>query len=197
MSSESSLSRQQRRVPGEPELWIFILGDLVVFAVLFGAWGVESAGQQVAFAADRQHLHAGWGLVNTILLLSGSAAVAIGLAAARHGHWRRAAAGYAGAFTCGLAFVAVKGFEYRSALTSPAHVGESDFFLWYFALTGIHLVHVVVGLAALVLGWRRCRAPRGHGHDEPLLEGVGVYWHLVDVLWIVLFALLYLGPVAS
>lgn len=64
--------------------------------------------------------------------------------------------------------------------------------MYYFVFTGIHLIHVIVGIVALLLMIQRCTKPRVSTRDIPFLEGASVYWHMVDILWIVLFLLIYL-----
>ena len=182
---------QARRghVPGEPELWVFIFGDLVVFGLFFAVLGWQHVAEPAAYGAGQGLLHQGLGLVNTLLLLTSSAAVASGLASARAGSLAAARRWYVGAIGLGGGFVVVKAIEY----TSHARAGiapNADFFTYYFVFTGIHLLHVLVGLACLAAAAKHCA--RAEPVSVPLLEGLGVYWHLVDLLWIALFALIYL-----
>lgn len=182
---------RRRHVPGEAELWILILGDLAVFTVFFGVLGWQHRTDPASYADGQAGLATGLGLLNTVLLLTGSAFVASALGAARRGRWAAARQGYRAGIVCGLGFVAVKAVEYAG------HAGETvDAFLSsYFVFTGIHLLHVLVGLVCLSVAARRCRdaAAWEEPVSERLLEGLGVYWHLVDLLWIVLFVLLYLA----
>lgn len=182
---------RHRHVPGEAELWILVLGDLAVFTVFFGVLGWQHHTDPASYAAGQAGLDTGLGLLNTLLLLTGSALVATALTRARAGHWVAARGGYLLAIACGLGFVVVKAVEYAG------HAGEpvSDFGSYYFVFTGIHLAHVLAGLVCLTVAARRCQRAAWHGEPAPerLLEGLGVYWHLVDLLWIVLFVLLYLA----
>lgn len=182
---------RRRHVPGEAELWILVLGDLAVFTVFFGVLGWQHRTDPASYAAGQDGLDTGLGLLNTLLLLTGSALVASALTRARAGHWTAARRGYLAAVACGLGFVAVKAVEYAG------HAGEpgSDFVSSYFVFTGIHLAHVLAGLVCLAVAARRCAVAAAWEEpvSERLLEGLGVYWHLVDLLWIVLFVLLYLA----
>lgn len=182
---------RRRQVPGEAELWILVLGDLAVFTVFFGVLGWQHHTHPASYAAGQSGLATGLGLLNTLLLLTGSALVASALTRARAGHWVAARGGYLIAIACGLGFVAVKVVEYAG------HAGEpvDDFGSYYYVFTGIHLAHVLAGLVCLTVAAHRCglAARRGEPPSERLLEGLGVYWHLVDLLWIVLFVLLYLA----
>ncbi|ALG11299.1 cytochrome c oxidase subunit 3 [Kibdelosporangium phytohabitans] len=187
--SEETLVRRRRggHVPGEPELWMLILDDLVVFGVFFGVRGRNHAAQPELFAWGRQHLDTTTGLANTLILLTSSFAVARGLEHIRADDGRRAARAYGAAAVLGGAFVVLKAIEYSAHLAGTP-LG-TEFFVYYFVFTGIHLVHVLVGLGALAVLARRAPRPQP---SVALFEGVGVYWHMVDVLWIVLFYLVYL-----
>lgn len=182
----------RRRVPGEPELWILLLGDLAVFTVFFGVLGWQHRSHPTSYAAGQAGLSSGLGLANTVLPLTGSALVASALNAARARRWTQARNGYLAAALCGLGFVAIKAVEY-SHQAGRGTVGGDDFLTYYFVFTGIHLAHVVVGLACLGVAARRCASGAKWPPSVGLLEGLGAYWHLVDLVWIVLFALLYLA----
>ncbi|MEU2031099.1 cytochrome c oxidase subunit 3 [Nocardia amamiensis] len=192
MRSETFARRDRRRphVPGEPELWMLILGDLTVFAVFFGIWAWQRAAQPALFAAGRDTLDTTLGLTNTLILITSSMAVACGLDHLRTGEPQRAARAYLAAAALGAGFVAVKTVEYHQHLAAGQTPATGDFFMYYFVFTGIHLLHVLAGLAGLVLLSRRCRSREP---SRVLFEGVGVYWHMVDVIWIVLFYLVYLA----
>lgn len=194
MSAESrSLSRARaRHVPGEPELWMFIFGDLAVFALFFGILGWNHATQGEVFTAGQAHLNTGFGLINTMVLITSSAAVAYGLDLARCGRGAAARRAYLTAAALGAVFVVVKAFEYGEHVQRGSRALAGDFYMYYFVFTGIHLVHVLVGLIALAIAAQRCRRLRSAGADLGLLEGVGIYWHMVDLLWIVLFYLIYI-----
>jgi nitric oxide reductase NorE protein len=180
-----------RHVPGEPEFWIFIFGDLAVFGLFFGIWSWHRQAQAELFAWGHEHLNQGFGLVNTLLLITSSALVAHGLVMARRGRDEDARRAYHAAAALGAAFVIVKFFEYRQHLGADGVDLHNDFFIGYFVFTGIHLVHVLVGLLGLMLAVTRSRLG-GSDRDLRLLECVSVYWHMVDLVWIVWFYLIYL-----
>lgn len=187
-----------RKIPGEPEFWIFVLGDMALFAVFFILWGWNNAHQPELFDANRATLSKGIGLTNTLLLITSSALVAAGLTRARDGHVQVARRLYQGAMTLGGGFLVLKVVEYEAHIRHGMSAVSNDFFMLYFVFTGIHALHVVAGLAALALGARQCTAradPERAGTPGPnlvLLESVGVYWHMVDVFWLFLFAIIYL-----
>ncbi|CAN5198821.1 cytochrome c oxidase subunit 3 family protein [soil metagenome] len=181
-----------RRVPGEQGTWVFLFGDMLVFAVFFGTFLVERASAPEIFDAGRTTLHLDVGVINTLALLSSSLCVAVFLGALRAGSGALAARAVSAAIGFGLLFVALKIYEYVSLGTAGHGPGASDFYLYYFVLTGLHLFHVCVGLTVLVLLLTQTRRTDLHANRMALIEGGTCFWHLVDLLWIVLFPLLYL-----
>ncbi len=170
---------------------MLIFGDLVVFAFVFGAYLAQRLGHRSVFLVGQQLLDRNLAFGNTLLLLTGSVLVVRGLRAVRAGRPDRSSWCFAGALACGLGFVAVKVVEYHHLVSTGHGPSSSTFFTYYFVLTGLHLFHVVVGLAALtflVVASRRPTTPRRRAY----LESAACFWHLVDLLWIVLFPLLYL-----
>jgi nitric oxide reductase NorE protein len=96
------------------------------------------------------------------------------------------------AFLCGLGFVVVKFFEYREKIIAGFTITTNDFYMYYFMLTGIHLVHVVIGMGVLAFLIMTSRNPNLEDSHVNVLESGASFWHMVDILWIVLFALFYL-----
>lgn len=179
-------------VPGEGGVWLFIAGDLVLFSLLFATFLSYRAGAPEVFATGRAHLDQTLGLVNTLLLLTSSWLVATGVRAARRGAGHVPQTCFALALLCGLGFGIVKFFEYRAKLAAGLTPETSDFLMFYFAYTGIHMIHVVIGMGVLLamISYIRGRPPAAVNLQH--IESGASFWHLVDVLWIVLFALLYL-----
>ena len=96
------------------------------------------------------------------------------------------------AVVCGLVFAGVKAIEYTSLVQDGHTASVNDFYTYYFMFTGIHLGHVVLGMGALLVAMRISRPTATGTHRVASLEGVASFWHLVDLLWIMLFATLYL-----
>lgn len=189
MSTETKA--QDGHIPGEPGLWVMIFGDLAAFSAFFVVYMVAYAGARPEFAAGQATLDRNLGLLNTLLLLTGSWFVARAVAAVRVG--ARSGRGLVTAgIGCGLGFVAIKALEWHDRIAAGLTLNSSAFSIYYFTFTGIHLVHVFIGLGVLTFVRSRFddegRFVAGHG----LIEGGAAFWHLVDLLWLVIFALLYL-----
>lgn len=179
-------------VPGEAELWIFILGDMFVFALFFGIWSVNHALQPELFSTGHAQINQALGLTNTLALLTSSLFVALGLNSAKAGLFQGARRWFQRALGLGGLFVVIKGVEYHEKILAGVDALNNEFFMYYFVFTGIHLLHVLVGMVALMLMIRRSAKPHAGVADIPFLEGASVYWHMVDILWIVWFLLIYL-----
>ena len=171
---------------------MLVFGDLTVFALFFSAFAFYRSQQVELYRASQATLNQHYGVLNTLLLLTGSWFVALALESARKRSPLRAARLLTLAIGCGSAFAVVKYCEYGEKFRAGIGPGTNDFFMYYFVLTGIHLLHVLVGLGLLCWALARLRGRAGAEPSLGLLECSGLYWHMVDLLWIVLFPLLYL-----
>ena len=181
----------KKHLPGEEGVWVFIFGDLLVFAAFFITFAVERLGELELFARSQALLDRQLGLLNTLLLLTSSWCVAQAVGAARRKDPRGRLL-IAGAILLGLGFVVVKFFEYSAKISAGITLNTNSFFIFYYMFTAIHLLHVLIGLGVLTLIYTRFDRSGQFRADLSLIEGGGAFWHLVDLLWIVLFALLYL-----
>lgn len=187
---EAEVSRGH--IPGEAGIWIFILGDMAVFAVLFGTFLVYRSKDVALFDGSQLHLNATFGLINTLLLLASSMFVVLAVSAVRRGTPRPAPLLIIGAIGCGLAFSALKIVEYVGTIDAGITPQTNTFYMFYFLLTGLHWFHLILGLAVLTYLLVSTRRKRRDARQLAWFEGGGCFWHMVDLLWIVLFPLIYL-----
>jgi len=181
-----------RHVPGEAGIWIIIFGDMLVFSVMFLSFVCQRREDPRLFQTSAAHLNQVFGLLNTVLLLTSSWFVALGIQAARRDEGRRAARGFRLATLCALGFSIVKLLEYTEKVRADIVINSNDFYMYYFVLTGIHFMHVLIGIGVLTFMARHAAAGAIDGRRLSHLESGASFWHLVDLLWIALFALLYL-----
>lgn len=185
-------------------MWVFLGSETMLFAALFGLYTAYRAmyPEQFAQAAARNSI---WiGTINTLILITSSFTVALSVNAIRASRGRAAGWLLVVSILCGLGFLALKGVEYRAHLhegIAPGAAyafhelpgpGANRFFTLYYLLTGLHALHVIAGMA--LLGWVAwgCFRERYAADDHTPVELSGLYWHLVDVIWIFLWPLLYL-----
>jgi len=180
-----------RSVPGEDGLWVLIFGDLFVFSLFFMTFLYYRGGEQNVFVTSQVTLNRALGLTNTFLLLTSSLLVASATRRVREGR-RGPRALFIGAMACGFGFILIKAFEYGAKFDAGIGFTTNDFFMLYFAFTGIHLVHVLVGLVVLGLVASLSGKPGARTTGLVWIECGAIFWHLVDLLWVVLFSLFYL-----
>ena len=180
------------RLPGETGVWMFIIGDVLVFSLLFSVFVYDRSQEVALFVEQQQLLNQTLGLFNTLLLLTSSWFVALAVHGARTGQLSRARGCFALAILCGIGFVVIKYFEWGEKLAADLTIETNNFFMYYYLMTGIHLMHMVIGIGVLVFLWQSVRDAEFDGQGVGVLESGACFWHLVDILWIALFALLYL-----
>jgi cytochrome c oxidase subunit 3 len=185
-------------------MWIFLGSEALLFAGLLALYAAYRFAYPAEFDAAAAHANLAIGTVNTYLLITSSLTMALAIHATRRGRRGATVALLAATIAFGLAFDALKAVEYAGHLAEgiapgahyafgglPAH-GVVLYVTLYYLLTGLHALHVTGGVCVLV--WLAVRAQRGDFTPQShiALELGGLYWHLVDLVWIFLWPLLYL-----
>jgi nitric oxide reductase NorE protein len=181
-----------RRLPGVEGIWVFIGADSVIFAILFLTFMQDRLKNPALFEASRHTLNINLGGIDTLILLTSSWSVALAVQAMKRDLVHLEPRYLLGGALTGLMFVASKSIEYFEKFAHGLTPGTNPFFMWYFTLTGIHLAHVLLGTSLLTYLWIRSRRGTYDHLHKAVPESVASFWHLVDLLWIVLFPLLYL-----
>ena len=193
MSSTSALPDSVKpHLPGETGVWMFIIGDILVFSLLFSVFVYDRSQEVALFVEQQQLLNQTLGLLNTVLLLTSSWLVALAVHGARAGRLSRARGCFVVAILCGIGFIVVKYFEWSEKFAAGLTIETNNFFMYYYLMTGIHLMHMVIGIGVLIFLWQFVRDAKFDAQGVGVLESGACFWHLVDILWIALFALLYL-----
>jgi nitric oxide reductase NorE protein len=183
-------SALRNHLPGESSMWFFVIGDLIIFGAYFVAYMNYRVRDPALFLESQARLNLDIGAVNTVVLLTSSLFVALGTSAARAGKTADGMRLFGIALALGAAFPVLKLFEYVPEILAGATPGTNLFFMYYYVMTGLHLCHVLLGLVILSFVIRNLRSVKGP--KMSFVETGATYWHMVDVLWLVLFALLYL-----
>lgn len=186
---EKPTASPERHLPGDPSLWFFIIGDLVIFGLYFVAYVIYRGLNQELFLEGQQHLSQSVGVINTVVLLTSSLFVALGTEAARKQKSREAFNLFGIAIAIGAAFPILKMIEWVPKVLAGLTPGENLFFMFYYVMTGLHLFHVLLGL--VIMGFVMAELRKSSKPDMGFIETGGVYWHMVDLLWLVIFALFY------
>ena len=191
-SSPNMSPESETHVPGEAGVWVFVLGDMLVFGLFFTVFVYYRGLDIDVFLQAQTTLNPNYGALNTLLLLLSSWFVVLAVSDVREATGKIAPTLFLLAFVCGCGFAIVKFFEYGEKLNAGIGVTTNDFFMYYYIFTGIHFLHVLIGMGVLVFLWAMARAGVSQTQDMKLMESGAIYWHMVDLLWIVLFPLLYL-----
>lgn len=179
-------------IPGEAGLWIFILGDMTLFALILLVFLWERRSDVAGFQQSAHQLIQPIGAVNTLVLLLSSYLVVRALFAHRVGSHSLARRLVFGAIGCAAVFAGLKAVEYHGEISAGHTPASGTFFTFYFILTGLHLLHVIVGTAFLSLWQAKLKRRQPWTGSQRVAEGIASYWHMVDLLWVAIFALVYL-----
>lgn len=179
-----------------PAIWIFIAMDCTSFGMLFLVFMAQRAGQVALFDQSSHHLDAALGFFNACVLITSSWFVARASIMGADGRFDDARRQLRIAMAVAAIFAVVKVFEYHVKLSAGITIGTNGFFLFYYALTGIHLIHYLGGMVILAI-LSQGPSPylpeaEARPHYLRWLEGGSLYWHMVDLLWIFIFSILYL-----
>lgn len=180
-----------RHLPGDLAMWIFIAAELSVFGLLFLLFTVMRVHNPELFSAGQQTLHPQAGLINTLALLTASWLAAQAVIRNRQQKSRSASVWMLGALLAAAVYVGVKCWEYWQLAQAGYGLDSNNFYTGYFLITGFHLLHVLLGM--VILGFMSIRLwlnayPAGHTAG---LESGACYWHMVDLVWVLLFPLIY------
>ena len=186
-------------------MWVFIGSEAMLFGAIMLVFLIAHLSYGPAFAAASKHLSLTLGTINTAVLITSSFAMALAHLFSTARRWRDAALALGATALLGVIFLAIKGTEYAMefhegiapvlgaafAYDGPGPAQAQFFFSLYFAMTGLHGLHLIGGIAVigwLLALWRRTE-PAGRIRR---VQAVGLYWHFVDVVWVFLFPILYL-----
>jgi cytochrome c oxidase subunit 3 len=186
-------------------MWVFLVTEVLFFGGLFLVYTIYRHWYPAAFGAASHELDVTLGTVNTAVLITSSLTMALGVHAAQMGQRKLLMIFLVATMVLGAVFLGIKGVEYyhkfvEHHIPGPGfHFEEKDyirhaqiFFSLYFLMTGLHAVHMIIGLG--IMSWMLWWAWRGTitaDYYSPI-EISGLYWHFVDIVWIFLFPLLYL-----
>ncbi len=192
MSELSEATKRARFVPGQPDMWAFVLFETLVFTGYFGFYVFSRGRNPELFLHAQAHLDLRVGVFNTLVLLLSSWSVARCVQSSRAGAYRAALRDVFITAAFAAVFLFFKVFEWARLVGTGNGLESNDFFTYYFFLTGIHFVHLLIGFVVLgVLVYQlRGAAPRSRD-SQRLVETCATYWHTVDFLWVLIFALLY------
>jgi cytochrome c oxidase subunit III len=198
------VSSEQQFDAAKLGMWLFLVTEILLFSGMFVAYAVYRQWHPEVFMGASQYLDWKLGGLNTLVLLGSSMTVALAIWSAQNNDRKGLVRNLLITLSLAGVFLVIKYVEYMDKFDKGIFPGQhyqyagfdmpyaGTFFSIYFIMTGIHAFHVIVGM--VLIGWMAWRAHRGHfssAYYTPV-ECTGLYWHLVDIIWIFLFPLLYL-----
>lgn len=196
-------SLEQQKESAALGMWAFLVTEVMFFGGMFTAYAVYRWRYAAAWKEGSATLDVWLGGLNTAILIGSSLTVVLAIACAQRGNSRGIVRWLLATIALGLAFLVVKGFEYshkihdhlvpgRHFTNRFEHEETELFFGLYFAMTGMHAVHMILGIGLFLVLVGKARRGRFTPENHTWLESCGLYWHFVDIVWIFLFPLLYL-----
>lgn len=195
-------SAEQQREASRLGMWAFLATEIMFFGGLFVGYIVYRHAYPSGFAAGSRHANILYGTLNTAILLTSSLTMALAVQAAEQGRAKSTTRNICWTVLLAVCFLGVKALEYSEdfrehlvpgpSFYKPDAQGQELFFYFYWAMTGLHALHVLIGIGVLsVMAWLAARSRFNAAYYTPV-EVAGLYWHFVDIVWIYLYPLLYL-----
>jgi nitric oxide reductase NorE protein len=179
------------RLRGDLAVWLVIAAELVTFGLLFATFAFARVAKTEVFTASQATLDLRFGIINTLLLISGSAGVAHAVRSLRQERLAASQGWWVMAIACGIAFLLLKLMEYSAKTAAGIGLETNTFYMFYFLLTGFHFLHVAAGVLFLAICAVQTRRGVYGPQSSHVPETAAAFWHMVDLLWIVLFPLVY------
>jgi len=178
-----------RFVPGQPDMWVFVLFEALVFTAYFTVYVVSRTRSPDLFLESQARLSLRVGVFNTLLLLASSWSVARCVQAAREHSFRAALTNAFLTMLFGFVFLVSKVFEWAAKIGQGFTFTTNEFFSFYYFLTAIHFIHLLIGFVVLGVAVHQLWSPARRSLE--VIETCATYWHTIDFLWVLIFALLY------
>jgi len=178
-----------RFVPGQPDMWFFVLFEALLFTGYFTVYVIRRTQSPDLFLQSQAHLDLRIGVFNTLALLVSSWSVARCVQAAREGSFRAARTNAYLTMLFGSVFLVSKVREWVAEIEKGFTFTTDEFFSFYYFLTAIHFLHLLIGFGALTIAVYEISRPARRSQE--IIETCATYWHTIDFLWVVIFALLY------
>lgn len=191
VTTERNRPSTRRHPPGDLALWIFILAELSVFAVFFAAYAFTRANHVELFNTYQATLDRNAALANTLVLITASYFVVRAVGAIQAGKALVSSRWLWAAVAMALLFLLIKGHEYAHHIAEGVRLSSNTFYMFYLSLTFFHFMHVILGMVVLIV--LAVRTANGHydAQEHTDIESGASYWHMVDLVWMILFPLVY------
>lgn len=191
MKDDAVRDSEPRRLPGDFAIWIFIFAELLVFGIFFVIYAIVRTQNLELFNRYQDTLNREIGAVNTLLLITASYFVVMAVHAIRDNRVDACVKWLFASLGAGSGFLVLKSIEFNAKFAAGIDLNTNTFYFFYLSLTAFHYLHVILGMvilaAVLVKAYRGSYSASNHTG----IETGASYWHMVDLVWIILFPLVY------
>jgi len=185
------VEEKRKYPPGDLAIWIFILAELSVFAVFFAAYAFTRMNNVELFNEHQLHLDRRAALINTLALITSSYFVVRAVAAIKVDNASGCIRWLLAAIAMGFLFLAVKAMEYSHHFGLGITLSTNKFYMFYLSLTFFHFMHVLMGMIILAAVAIKAKQGGYSAKEHTGVETGASYWHMVDLVWLILFPLVY------
>ncbi len=179
-------------LPGDFAIWFFIFAELLVFAIAFIAYAVARQQNLAMFNHYQLTLNRELGAANTLLLITASYFAVRAIQAIRQDEIKSCSRWLYASLACGAGFLLLKSFEYYDKFAAGINLGSNTFYMFYLSLTLFHFLHVILGMIILFAITIKTQRGGYSAENHTGIETGASYWHMVDLVWIILFPLVYI-----
>lgn len=187
-----SLEPQVKQLPGDFAMWVFIVMELLVFAIFFIAFAFAQRFNSEMFTTGRGTLSVTVGLLCTLTLIVSSYFVALAVSAVKNGNNVKAKRNLVAALVFASFYLVLKLFEYSELGALGYGLSSNTFYTLYFFITGFHFMHVLLGMVILIYMSVKANKNSYQADNSSGFEAGASYWHMVDLVWIIVFFLIYI-----
>ncbi len=196
--SEIQKPPEHRPLPGDAAWWMFLGAEFITLCLFFGLYAIMRANHADAFQQSQAQLNPTPALINALVLITSGYFAARGVQAMQKGAAKICSRWFTAAGLLGVLFLMIKSWEYWLKLEQGIFLSTSTFYFFYFFLTGFHYLHVWLGVGFLFWIAHRTRnfssrIQAESNHLQGQAESCGAFWHMLDLVWVILFPLLYLS----
>ena len=193
VADDLDVSQQGKQpLPGDFAIWLFIFAELLVFGVFFLAFAFARLHHLDEFNAGQLEIDRRSGAINTLLLITGSYFVAQAVQAIRKNQNKVCCHWLSLGIMTGVFFIISKCLGYADLFAQGINLTTNTFYMFYLSLTGFHFMHVIMGVIILIAVWLKAWRGGYSANDCYGVESAASYWHMVDLVWIILFPLVYI-----
>jgi len=192
MKAAVAETSEPKLLPGDFAIWIFIFAELLVFGIFFLIYAVVRARNVELFNQYQNTLNREIGAMNTLLLITASYFVVKAVHAIREDHLQACTHWLYASLGAGTGFLILKSTEFYAKFSVGISMDTNTFYFFYISLTFFHFLHVILGMIILLAVLIKTKRGKYNALEHTGVETGASYWHMVDLVWIVLFPLVYI-----